>query len=104
MRVSLIALITTVLVLTGSSVWAQDIGKPDVDESKAEDEKATPEDLEELVRGAQNDVEKILDDMSENMREIEKLLEGKDTGSSTQSRQKKVLDSLDKLIEQASKT
>ncbi|MEM7262686.1 MAG: hypothetical protein AAF488_11905, partial [Planctomycetota bacterium] len=71
---------------------------------EAEADEPTAEDLEKMVQGAQDNVEKILDDMSENMREIEKLLEGKNTGASTQKRQQKVLDQLDQLIEQASKT
>ncbi len=100
------------VALTPSVVFAQDAaGKGDakkVETEKVEKtekaEKAEKEELRRLVEDSQDSVEKILDDMSENLREIEELLKKRDTGKGTVARQKKVLQQLDQLIDEAGKT
>lgn len=99
---SLSLLLSSLLTLTPA--WSQDPSP----EPKPEEE-VDPLDVEldrletEAIEG--KDVAgKLLEEIEENMRAVEKLLARKETGEESQSRQQKTIEQIEKLIEEWNKT
>lgn len=89
-------LLVATVVATGSMALAQG-------DSSEKEKKDTAQPVVQ-PQGAQDDVDKLLDDVQKNMKRIEELLKEKNTSSSTQQVQRETMDQLDKLIEAANST
>lgn len=101
--------------LLGSSAtqvaFAQEVEQPEAtgdnktDEGAEEAEKELDplDGLSKLTGGAADPIDKLIDEMSENMKAIEELLNRGETGASTQAAQAKSIETIDRLIEEVEK-
>lgn len=102
--VALAPLLSSSLLVTASP--AQDpTPVPEVDPVEVEDPLDVELDrLDAQGTAGKSTAGKLLEEIEENMRQVEKLLSRKETGEESQSRQLKTVEQIEKLIEELNKT